>query len=107
MSLYKSVVENGCSHPGKHLKVYLLSLGISQTQLAKELRVPESRVNNIIHEKIRISADTACRLSRYLGTSFEYWMNLQIKYDVYIARKKLNETSELDKITPYRNKKSK
>ena len=79
-------------HPGEILyEDFMKPLGITQYRLAKEMHVYPRRVNEIVHGKRAISADTALRLARYLGTSAELWMNLQAHYDLELAR---DETEE-------------
>ena len=74
-------------HPGEVLlEDFLRPLGISQYRLAKALRVYPRRVNEIVHGKRAVSADTALRLARYFGTTAELWMNLQAHYDLEVAR---------------------
>lgn len=68
-------------HPGKILlEEFLQPLNISQYRLAKDIGVPARRINEIVHGKRGISADTALRLSRYFGLSERFWMNLQSRY---------------------------
>ena len=70
-------------HPGEILaKEFLAPKGITQYRLAKDIAVPARRINEIVHGKRAISADTALRLSRYFGMSERYWMNLQSWYDL-------------------------
>ena len=74
-------------HPGEILhEEFMKPLGITQYRLAKEMHVYPRRVNEIVHGKRAISADTALRLARYFGTSAELWMNLQGHYDLERAR---------------------
>ena len=74
-------------HPGEVLlEDFLRPLSISQYRLAKAIRVYPRRVNEIVHGKRAISADTALRLARYFGTTAELWMNLQAHYDLEVAR---------------------
>ena len=74
-------------HPGEVLlEDYLRPLGISQYRLAKAICVYPRRVNEIVHGKRAVSADTALRLARYFGTTAELWMNLQAHYDLEVAR---------------------
>ena len=75
-------------HPGKILKDELKELGLSANAFAKELAVPVNRITSIINEKRSITADTALRLSRFFGTTPEFWLNLQSSYDLKIAAKK-------------------
>lgn len=70
-------------HPGEILKEeFLDALGISAYRLAKEINVPETRISEIIHGKRSVTADTAIRLSKFLGTTAEFWLNLQNLYDL-------------------------
>ncbi len=86
-------------HPGEILaEEFLDPLGVSQYQLAKEIRVPARRINEIVHGQRRISADTALRLARYFGTSERFWVNLQTRYDLEIEKDRLGAT--LDEIHP-------
>lgn len=73
-------------HPGEILREeYLSPLSMSANALAMELHVPAPRINDIAREKRAISVDTALRLSRYFGTSAQFWMNLQSAYDLKLA----------------------
>jgi addiction module HigA family antidote len=73
-------------HPGEIIKSDVLEpLGMSVNRLALELRVPVTRISEIVHGRRSITADTALRLARYLGTSPQFWMNLQSDYDLWIA----------------------
>lgn len=77
-------------HPGEVLREeFLKPLGLSQYRLAKDINVSPRRINEIIHEKRAVSADTALRLSKYFGMSAEFWLNLQAKYDLEIEKEKL------------------
>jgi len=68
-------------HPGEVLlEEFLKPMGISQYRLAKDINVPPRRINEIVHGKRSITADTALRLARYFGTSERFWMNLQAHY---------------------------
>ena len=73
-------------HPGEHLAEILVDLGISQYRLAKAMDVPPVRVNGIVHCRRAITADTALRLGRVLDMTPEFWMNLQQRYDLEVAR---------------------
>jgi addiction module HigA family antidote len=64
------------------MEEFLRPLGITQYRLAKDISVPPRRINEIIHGKRTITADTALRLSRYFGTSERFWLNLQSRYDL-------------------------
>jgi addiction module HigA family antidote len=89
-------------HPGETLREdFLAPLGLSANQLAIELRVPVTRVGDIVRGKRAITADTALRLARYFGTSPQFWMNLQSNYDLEVAADAAgNEYNE--RITPHR-----
>ena len=70
-------------HPGEILlEEFLEPLGISQYRLAKDVSVPPRRINEIVHGKRGITADTSLRLARYFGTSERFWLNLQTRYDL-------------------------
>ena len=62
---------------------------LSQYRLAKDISVPARRINEIVHGKRSITADTALRLARYLGTSERFWMNLQTRYDLEVEKGRL------------------
>jgi antitoxin HigA-1 len=86
-------------HPGEILlEEFLEPLGVSQYQLAKEVGVPARRINEIVHGQRRVSADTALRLARYLGTSERFWLNLQSRYDLEMEKDRLGDA--LDGIRP-------
>lgn len=79
-------------HPGEVLfEDFLKPLGISQYRLAKEMKVYPRKINEIVHGKRSITADTALRLSRYFGTTAELWMNLQALYDLEKTRDEIEE----------------
>ena len=94
-----TVVERPPIHPGEVLvEEYLSPLGLSQHRLAVAIGVPPRRINEIVHGKRRVRADTALWLSRYFGTSERFWMNLQGRYDLEIERDRLSMV--LKEITP-------
>ncbi len=77
-------------HPGEILfEEFLKPLKISQYRLAKDISVPPRRLNEIVHGKRSITADTALRLSRYFGLSERFWLNLQSRYDLEIEKDRL------------------
>ncbi len=77
-------------HPGEVLKEEFLDpLGLSQYQLARDISVPPRRINEIVHRKRSITADTALRFARYFSTSERFWLNLQSRYDLEIERDRL------------------
>jgi addiction module HigA family antidote len=74
-------------HPGEILREdYLAELGMSANALAKALKVPAPRINDIVRGRRGVSADTALRLARYFDTTPQFWLNLQIAYDLRIAQ---------------------
>ena len=74
-------------HPGEILlEDYLKPLGISQNQLAQSMRVPPNRINEIVKGKRAVTAETALRLARAIGTSPDFWLNLQMFYDLRVAK---------------------
>ena len=77
-------------HPGEVLREdFVKPLQLSMNRLALELRVPLTRVADILHERRSITADTAMRLGRYFDTSARFWLNLQAAYDLDLAEEKL------------------
>src|ERR687896_735975 len=71
------------------LEEFLVPMGISQYRLARGISVPPRRINEIVHGKRAISADTAIRLARFFGTSERFWLNLQTAYDLEVERDRL------------------
>src|SRR5690348_17076752 len=77
-------------HPGEVLlEEFLLPLGVSQYRLAKDIRVPPRRINEIVHGQRAVTADTALRLARYFQTSERFWLNLQTSYDLEAEKDRL------------------
>ena len=88
-------------HPGEILlEEFLVPLNMSAHALAMALRVPAPRVNDIVRERRAITPDTALRLARYFGTSAEFWLNLQIAYDLRRTRRELGLTIEQE-VSPH------
>ena len=87
-------------HPGEVLlEEFLKPLDISQNKLARAMGVPPRRINEIVHGKRVVTADTAIRLARALGTSEQFWMGLQADYDLEEARKAAqNEFKKVENI---------
>lgn len=86
-------------HPGEVLREeFLRPLGLSQNRLALDIGVPSNRINEIVRGRRAISADTALRLSRYLNTTPEFWLRLQMTYDLEEARKPI--AHQLSRIEP-------
>jgi addiction module HigA family antidote len=87
-------------HPGEILlEEFLEPMEISQYRLAKDIAVPPRRINEIVHRKRAITADTALRLSRYFGTSERFWMNLQTRHDLEVEKDRL-KSRLLKEVTP-------
>jgi addiction module HigA family antidote len=78
-------------HPGEILADELVELNKSPTELARELHVPANRISQLVAGKRAMTADTALRLERWLGVSAAFWMNLQKRYELDIAREKSDE----------------
>lgn len=86
-------------HPGEILmEDFIEGFAITQNKLAVSIGVPPRRINEIVHGKRGITADTAIRLARYFGTSEEFWMNLQANYELRVERRALR--GKLEAITP-------
>lgn len=84
-------------HPGEVLlEEFLLPLDISQNKLALAMRVPTRRINEIVHGRRRITADTALRLARFFGTSAQFWLGLQLDYDLDVAQDEVGAQIERD-----------
>jgi addiction module HigA family antidote len=79
-------------HPGEILQEeFLIPMGLSQNRLALDIRVPARRINEIVQGKRRITADTALRLAKYFDMSPQFWLGLQMDYDLDVAEDKLSE----------------
>jgi len=81
-------------HPGEVLLAESSSPWISQYRLAKDISVPPRRINEIVHGKRSVTADTALRLARYFGTSARCWLNLQTSFDLDVERDRLGDRFE-------------
>ena len=90
------------THPGEMLVVeFLEPMGLSQKDLAAGIRVPYQRINELVNGKRGVTPSTALRLSKFLGTSPELWMNLQLRWDLYRAqRDEGDELRKIRKVTP-------
>jgi addiction module HigA family antidote len=87
-------------HPGEVLlEEFLKPLAISQYRLAKDISVPPRRINEIVLRKRSVSADTALRLSRFFGTSAEFWLNLQSQYDLDVETDRLGQRLQVEVVT--------
>jgi addiction module HigA family antidote len=84
-------------HPGEILlHEFLEPLDLTQYRVAKSLKVPARRINEIVHGTRAISADTALRLARFFGTSDRFWLNLQAAYDLDVERDRLGDRIKRD-----------
>lgn len=89
-------------HPGEVLmEEFLEPLEVTQHRLAVSIGVPPRRINEIVHGKRRITADTALRLARFFGTTDRFWLNLQTRFDLEVEKDNLG--SALDAIEPLRS----
>lgn len=99
MSIIRKGTPKWKVHPGEVLREeFLKPMGISAYELAKRLRVPAPRVNDIVLERRGISAETAVRLSRFFGTTEQFWLNLQGAYE--ISRVHAEHATEIQLIEP-------
>jgi addiction module HigA family antidote len=82
-------------HPGEILRAdFMEPLGLSMNRVALDLRVPVTRIAEIVHERRGVTPDTALRLARYFNTSPSFWLNLQSAYDLEVAQDKLSRVIE-------------
>ncbi len=89
------------THPGEMLiEDFLVPMGITQRELANSIHVPYQRVNEIINKKRGITPSTALRLAKFFGMTEDFWMNLQLRWDLFKAKR--TEANELKTIRPYR-----
>ena len=87
-------------HPGEILKEeYLRPLDMTPNALSIHLRVPASRINELVRERRAVTVDTALRLARYFNTTAQFWLNLQINYDLKVAERALGNKIQ-DEIQP-------
>ncbi|RMD60290.1 addiction module antidote protein, HigA family [Candidatus Parcubacteria bacterium] len=87
------------THPGEVLREeFLKPLGISQKELAESIHVPYQRINELINRKRGVTPSTALRLARYFGTTAGFWMNLQLRWELYRAQQR--EAQQLEMIAP-------
>jgi addiction module HigA family antidote len=83
-------------HPGEVLREeFLTPLGLSAYSVAKAIGVPRTRIERIANETIGITGDTAVRLAAYFGTTPEFWMNLQSRYDLLVAQEAIGDISAI------------
>ncbi len=77
------------THPGEILREeFLIPMNLTQKELADSIQVPYQRINEIVAGKRGVTPSTALRLAKYFGMSADFWLNLQIKFDLYLAQKK-------------------
>src|SRR5438477_12036679 len=85
-------------HPGEILREdFMKPMGLSVNKLALDLHVPATRIGEIVHERRRITAETALRLARYFKTNAEFWLNLQNYYELEVTRRS-GKTSEIERL---------
>ena len=88
------------THPGEMLlEEFLIPMGLTQQDLANAIRVPYQRINELINGRRGMTPSTALRLERFFGMSASFWLNLQLRWDLYFAQEK--EKQELEVIEPY------
>lgn len=93
-------------HPGEFLREdFLVPLGLSSNALALALRVPVTRISEIVRERRGITADTALRLARYFGTTADFWMRMQMSYDLALAHRESMARIEVEIFPADRNEK--
>ena len=93
------------THPGEMLREeFLEPLGMTQSELAERIGVPFQRVNSLVNGRRNLTPDTALRLSKFFGTSAAFWMNHQLRWDLFFAQR--DGKSELASIRPYRLRKT-
>lgn len=82
-------------HPGEILmQEFLEPMGLSQYRVAKDTSVPPRRINEIVHGKRAVTADTALRLARFFGTSERFWLELQVQHDLEVEKERLGDRLE-------------
>ena len=88
------------THPGEMLlEKFLIPMGISQKDLADNIEVPYQRINEIVNGRRGITPSTALRLAKFFDMSADFWMNLQLRWDLYFAQRAENKV--LERIQPY------
>jgi addiction module HigA family antidote len=88
------------THPGEMLlEEFLIPMGITQKDLADNIEVPYQRINEIVNGRRGITPSTALRLAKFFDMSADFWMNLQLRWDLYFARQ--DENKVLERIQPY------
>lgn len=98
--MFKTPTHRAPTHPGEMLRQeFLLSLGITQRELANAIHVPYQRVNEVVRGKRGVTPTTALRLSKFFGNDPGFWMNLQLRWDLYHAQR--SEAAQVAGIQPY------
>jgi addiction module HigA family antidote len=88
------------THPGEMLlQEFLIPMGLTQRELAQAIHVPYQRINEIVNERRGITPSTALRLAKFFGMPANFWMNLQLRWDLYRAQQ--DEIQELEMIQPH------
>ena len=88
------------THPGEMLlQEFLLPLSVTQRDLANAIHVPFQRVNEVVRRRRGVTPSTALRLSKFLGTSPDFWMNLQLRWDLYHTHR--SESDQIESIRPH------
>ena len=88
------------THPGEMLREeFLVPMGRTQRELAKAIHVPYQRINEIVNGRRGVTPSTALRLAKFFGVSADFWMNLQLRWDLYFAQRA--EAKQLERIRPY------
>ena len=88
------------THPGEMLKEeFLIPMGITQRELADSISVPYQRINELVNGKRGVTPSTALRLAKFFGNTPGFWMNLQLRWDLYRAQ--ISEARQLENIKPY------
>ncbi len=85
-------MELTAMHPGEHLAEERRELNMSAAELARQIHVPTNRVTQILNGTRTITGDTALRLAHFFGTSAEFWLNLQCRYELRLAQKKVGKS---------------
>ena len=89
------------THPGEMLfEEFLIPMGITQRELSKAIHVPYQRINEVVNKRRGITPSTALRLAKFFGVSEDFWMSLQLRWDLYKVKR--IEANELKTITPFR-----
>lgn len=90
--MFRVPTDRQPTHPGEMLREdFLIPMNLTQRELADSIQVPYQRINEIVSGKRGITPSTALRLAKYFGMSADFWLNLQMKFDLYTAQKKESE----------------